>query len=305
VALEKNPNFWQADGVHPDGVEWVSVPAAHTRILAVQAGELDAALSVPFARVAELQKDANLTVHLDPSTFEAHLLINNEHEFLKDPLVRQALDVMIDEQALVDAVTFGLGEVADSYVPKGALFHAGNPRRPYDPEAAKAVLAAAGASGMTLTYVANAGSEVDQQIAVLLQQQMARAGVTLELEFVDPALSWNRLTEGTFDVALGSWTYDSIDTDQKTTFALGHDSNMNFLTRYRNDTVKDLVDAARVEPDPAERKAMYVELQKTAHAEVPWVDLYQSPYINVSRRTVENFYQNPLGRLFLEDTVEN
>ena len=52
VDLAKNPNFWQADGVRLDGVAWVSVPDDNTRILAVQAGELDAALAVPFARVA-------------------------------------------------------------------------------------------------------------------------------------------------------------------------------------------------------------------------------------------------------------
>ena len=80
---------------------------------------------------------------------------------------------------------------------------------------------------------------------------------------------------------------------------------MNFMTRYRNDTVKNLVAAARVEMDPAKREAMYVELQKMVKADVPWIDLYQTPYINISRKTVENFYQNPLGRLFLEDTVKN
>ena len=79
VILEKNPNFWQADRVRLDGVEWISVPDDNTRMLKVQAGELDAAIFVPFSRVAELQKDPNLTVHLDPSTREDHLLINHEH----------------------------------------------------------------------------------------------------------------------------------------------------------------------------------------------------------------------------------
>jgi peptide/nickel transport system substrate-binding protein len=305
VALEKNPNFWQADGVLLDGVEWVSVPDDNTRILAVQAGELDAALSVPFARVAELQKDANLTVHLDPSTREDHLLINNEHGPLSSVKVRQALDMAIDKQALVDTVTFGLGEVADSYIPKGTLFHTGNPLRPHDPEAAKAMLAEAGVSGLTLTYVINAGSEVDKQIAVLVQQQLAQAAVTVVLEEVDQSQTWNRLVDGDYDLAVQYWTDDIPDPAPRTAFTLGHDSNMNFLTRYRNDAVKDLVAAARTEPDPMRREAMYVELQRTAHADVPWIVLYQRPFINVSRKSVENFYQNPLGRFFLEDTVKN
>lgn len=50
---------------------------------------------------------------------------------------------------------------------------------------------------------------------------------------------------------------------------------------------------------------MYVELQKMAKADVNWIDLYYSPYINVMRKNVSNFYQNPLGRFFLEDTVKN
>ncbi len=76
-------------------------------------------------------------------------------------------------------------------------------------------------------------------------------------------------------------------------------------TRYKNDKVKDLVAAARLETDPAKREAMYVELQKMAKADLNWIDLYYSPYINVMRKNVSNFYQNPLGRFFLEDTVKN
>jgi peptide/nickel transport system substrate-binding protein len=305
VILEKNPDFWQANRVRLDRVEWVSVPDDNTRVLAVRSGELDAALSVPFSRVAELRQDDDLAVHLDPSTREDHLLINNEHGALSRVEVRQAVDMAIDKQAIVDTVTFGLGEVADSYIPKGTLFHADNPLRPHDPAAAKAMLAQAGASGLTLTYVVNAGNEVDEQVAVLVQQQLAQAGITVVLEKVDPSQTWDRLVAGDYDLSVQYWTNDILDPDQKTTFALGHDSNMNFLTRYRNDTVKDLVAAARIEPDPARREAMYVELQKTAHADVPWIDLYQRPFINVSRKTVDNFDQNPLGRLFLEDTVKN
>jgi peptide/nickel transport system substrate-binding protein len=255
--------------------------------------------------VAELQRNPDLTVHLDPSTLENHLLFNNEHGPLGDVSVRQALDMAIDKQALVEAVTFGLGEVADSYIPKGALFHVRNPLRPYDPEAARAMLAAAGASGLRLSYIVNAGNEVDEQIAVLLQQQLAKVDITLDLRKIDSAQSWDELTAGNYDLAMANWTNDILDPDQKTTFALGHDSNMNFLTRYRNDRVKDLVAAARTKLDPATREAMYGELQKTVQEDVPWINLYQSPYINISRKTIDDFYQNPLGRLFLEDAAEN
>jgi peptide/nickel transport system substrate-binding protein len=44
---------------------------------------------------------------------------------------------------------------------------------------------------------------------------------------------------------------------------------------------------------------------KMAKEDVHWIDLYYSPYINVSRSNIESFDQNPLGRFFLEDTVKN
>ncbi|WP_413743117.1 hypothetical protein ACL2XO_19820 [Sodalis sp. RH15] len=39
-----------------------------------------------------------------------------------------------------------------------------------------------------------------------------------------------------------------------------------------------------------------------AKADANWIDLYYSPYRNVSRKNIKNFDQNPLGRFTLEDT---
>lgn len=306
VILQKNPDFWQADKVSLDGVEWISIPDDNTRMLDVQAGQIDAAIFVPFSRVAELKKDPNLVVHLDPSTREDFLLINHEHGALAKKEVRQAIDYAIDKKAIVDAVTFGIGTVANSYVPKGALYYyPDNIVRPYDPEKAKKMLAEAGASDLKLTYLVDAGYETVEQIAVLVQQQMAKAGITVDIQKTDPSQTWQMLLDGDYDISVNYWTNDILDTDQKTTFVLGEDANMDYMTRYHNDHVKDEVAAARVEMDPKKREAMYVDLQKTAKDDVNWVDLYYSPYINVSRSNVEHFDQNPLGRFFLEDTVKN
>ena len=306
VVLKKNPNFWEKDRVKLDGVEWVSIPDDNTRMLKVQAGELDAAIFVPFSRIAELQKDSNLAVHLDPSTREDHLLINQRNETLAKIPVRQALDMAIDKKAIVDTATFGFGEVANSYVPKGALYHNDNNLlRPYDPEGAKKLLADAGASDLNLNFIVDTGDEVQEQTAILIQEQLAKAGVTVNITKVDPSSSWQMEVDGEYDLAINYWTNDVIDPDQKTTFVLGHDANNNYMTHYKNDKVKELVAAARVEMDPKKREAMYIEIQTIAKDEAHWIDLYYSPYRNVTRKNIDGFYQNPLGRFFLEDTVKN
>ncbi|MBX5223938.1 ABC transporter substrate-binding protein [Rhizobium sp. NLR8a] len=306
IILKKNPNFWQADLVKLDGVEWISVPDDNTRMLNVQAGELDAAIFVPFSRVEELKKDTSLNVDIDSSTREDHLLINHAHGALAKKEVRQALDLAIDKKAIVDAVTFRQGTVANSYIPKGALYYfADNLQRPYDPEKAKEMLLAAGASDLTLNYLIRAGDEVDEQTAVLVQQQLQKAGITANLQKVDPSQEWDMTVAGDYDISVNYWTNDILDPDQKTTFVLGHDSNNNYMTNYKNEAVKELVAKARLELDPKKREEMYVDLQKMAKDDVNWIDLYYSPYINVSRKNIENFHQNPLGRFFLEDTVKN
>jgi peptide/nickel transport system substrate-binding protein len=41
-----------------------------------------------------------------------------------------------------------------------------------------------------------------------------------------------------------------------------------------------------------------------AKADVHWIDLYYSPYRNVTRKNITGFHQNPLGRFTLEETVK-
>ena len=154
VILKKNPNFWQADRVKLDGVEWLSLVDDNTRMLKLQAGEIDCSIFVPFSKVKELQGDANLNIMLETSTREDHLLINHEHPPFDKKEVREALDHAINKQEIVDTVTFGIGKVANSYIPEGALYHnKDNLLRAYDPEKAKQLLKDAGAEGLTINHM--------------------------------------------------------------------------------------------------------------------------------------------------------
>ena len=48
------------------------------------------------------------------------------------------------------------------------------------------------------------------------------------------------LIDGDYDMSVMYWTNDILDPDQKTTFVLGHDVNMNSMTCYHNETVRTL-----------------------------------------------------------------
>ena len=303
VKLERNEHYWEEGLPKLDGVEWHVLPDDNTRILKVQAGELDAAIFIPFNRVADLEANPEINVHLDPSTREDHLLLNHEHEWLTNKNVRKALNMAVDVQSIVDVVTFGYGTPANSYIPAGALYYnPDNPNYPYDPEKARAMLQAEGATDVSLNVIVDAGSEVEEQIGILLKDQFSQVGVDLEIRKVDPGQIWDLYVAGDYDTSIAYWTNDIIDPDQKSTFALGMDENLNYWTRYDNQHVADLVAQGRVELDPEKRREIYYEIQRIAKDDVHWIDLYYSPFRNISRANVQDFFQNPLGRFMLETT---
>jgi peptide/nickel transport system substrate-binding protein len=305
VALEKNPYSWEGPAKPKlDRVEWHYIPNDNTRILKLQAGEIDAMIFVPFNRVAELQKDPNLQVHLDLSTREDHLLVNHSHPPLDKKEVRQALCKAIDLDAIVKVATFGIGTPANSYIPKGSLFYnPDNPRCTYEPDKAKQMLAAAGVSGLTLKLLISSGDVTAEQVAVLVQSQLAQVGITVDIEKQEVGQAWETEIAGDYDLSMNYWTNDIIDPDEKTSFSLyGDPDNMSYHTRYKNPEVSKLIDEGRTEMDPAKRKAIYDKIQAIAKDDVNWIDLYYSPYRNATRTNVKNFTQNPLGRFTLEDT---
>lgn len=304
IVLEKNPHYYKEGQPKLDEVQWIVEANDNTRLLKLKAGELDAAIFVPFSRVEELEADPNIQVHLDPSSREDHLLINHEHPPLDNVKVRQALYHAINRQAIVDTILFGHGTVATSFVPEGQMFH--NPDVPtydYDPEKAKQYLAEAGAENVTLDLITAAGSETQQQTAVLLQNMLGQVGITLNIVKQEPGLTWDTIVQGDYDLSLNYWTNDVIDPDQKATFSVyGEDDAKSYYTRYHNPKVADLVEKGRTVLDPEERQEIYYRIQEIVKADVHWVDLYYSPFRNASRTNVENFHQTPMGRFTLELT---
>ncbi len=306
VKLERNPHYWEEGLPKLDGVEWYVVTDDNTRILKVQAGELDAAIFIPFNRIPDLDADPDINVHLDTSTREDHLLLNHENKWLSNKNVRKALNMAIDVKSIVDVVTFGYGTVANSYIPSGALYYnADNPNYDYDPAKAKAMLAAEGAEGISLVNIVAAGDKVEEQIGIMLKDQLGKVGIDLELRKIDPGQIWDMFVSGEYDVSVAYWTNDIIDPDQKSTFSVGMDENLNYYTRYKNEEVAALVAKGRVELDDAKRRDIYYKIQKIAKDDVHWIDLYYAPYRNISRSYVRDFLQNPLGRFMLETTDMN
>ena len=232
VILTKNPNFWNADHVSLDRVEWIIVANDNTRILKLQAKEVDAAILMPFNRIAELTEDAGprgASRSLDPRRLPGDE--RGPQAVGKRGCPQGAINMALDRKAIVDTVTFGIGEVANSYIPKGALYYnAANKDYAYDLEGAKALMKKAGVSSLKLGLLVTAGDSSNEQMAVLMKDQLAKIGIDLSVTKKEQGQAFDTLTQGDYDLSIQYWTNDIIDPDEKTAFSMYGDDTEQVVT---------------------------------------------------------------------------
>ncbi len=129
-------------------------------------------------------------------------------DFFGDVRTRQALALCLDRQSIIDQVLFGLSSVPDSFVPAAhPLYFPLTRQYPYDPEAGRALLDAAGwrdtdgdpatprvavnipgiqnQTPLTLSY-RTTSVEQRRQSSDLAAQSLSACGVQVELMYLDP-----------------------------------------------------------------------------------------------------------------------
>ena len=153
--------------------------------------------SVSFEN-AEVAREAGLTVleGETPTTFY-ELMVNNE---TVSKSMRQAINLALDKELLCQQNTNGLGSVADSSILPGTGYEAESGWH-RDVEQAKTL--ASESEGMVLT-LATTSSRAN--LAALMQQNLAEAGIEIQIETVDSAAMFAGMTDGIYDLAIASHT---------------------------------------------------------------------------------------------------
>jgi peptide/nickel transport system substrate-binding protein len=319
MVLKRNPYYWQMgeDGKalpYLDEVDFQIIPDDATRILKLQAGEIDGAEFIPYARVAELKGDSNLNMELFPSTKVTYLTLNIRPKLkdgssnpLSDVRVRQALNYAIDKDALIKVVTFGVGQPMRSYMSSSTpLFYGPSPAYAYDLDKAKALLKEAGRDGgFSLEAQGLAGSGDDSANLSTIQQMWAQLGVKLNIVQADNATMVARYDAADFQIQTGYWTDDIIDPSEITSYFAYFPTTESQHSGFDDPTIQDLFVKSQKEADKAKRADMYQQIQEIYMKAAPIVFLYQSPYPVGLRKSVQGFVQIPLGNnVFLRTHME-
>lgn len=304
LKLVKNPKYWEKGKPYLDSVVWNVVPDANTRKLQLQGGQIDINDTPDWSSYSSLDATAGLKTYAFPSTRIDYIALNTQREPFADVHVRRAIAFATNRKALVDAVLFGHGTVANSLLSPGTPFYDKDAPGPmYDVEKAKAELAQSSQpNGFKTTLLINSGNANHAAIAQIMQAQLKEIGITMEIKQLDSTANKQARLDSKFDMAISAWTMDIPDPDQWTTFALDPEGGSHSAFTYYNDPAVIAINKkAQREGDQAKRAELYKQLQKETGDAAFLVYLFYSPYAYAATDKVQGFNVTPLGNYHTGD----
>jgi peptide/nickel transport system substrate-binding protein len=304
IVMTRNPNSFRAPMPYVDEYHNIVVPDPNTRVLQVQNGELDIALFVPPAQAGPLKSNPNLTLHQD-DFFDSHFVViqTQGKPYLRDKLVRQAMNYAIDKDAIVKHFLYGFGDANGQALPK--MFGYSNSVQPYPYDLAKAKALMAKSSfpkGFSTTLIVDASTAApDKLIAEYIQQQLKQINIQVTIQVLDDATALAKTTSPNYEMSIGYMTSDIVDPDELMSFAvIPHGGTDAIWTYYQNPQVDKLGKQAEAILDRGQRQRIYDQMNAIHHDDAPMIFLYRTPSLSLTTSKVQGFRVLPTGNYRLE-----
>ena len=312
TVLVANPRWWDRLEGNVTEIVYLPIKADATRSAALVTGEVDLVLDPPTQDVPRLRQNPSVRI-VDGS--EARIIFFGFDQWrdetpyasvkganpFKDRRVRRALYQAIDAEAIKRATMRGLA------VPTGAMIapqvsgwsEDGAKRLPYDPAAARRLLAEAGypdGFGFTLDCPNNRYIN-DEEICQAVVAMWAKVGLKVRLNAMPRSTYFQKVQTYDTSAYLLGWataTFDALYTLQSLIHSVdpkgGADGNFN-LGKYANPKADALIDQVKVEADDAKRNAMMREALAIHAADIGHVPLHQQVIPWAMRSGVAAFHR--------------
>lgn len=291
LQFEANENYY---GGTPNikNVTLRIIPNADTTKVALQKGEVDASFILPN-NIADF-KDSDITTYEYSENRVGYIALNMNSEKLKDVKVRQAIFYAINKDELNKAGYLSEDYYANvySFLPPNNAYAAEDAVEKYetDVEKSKALLKEAGVDGLTINIGFSSDDPVQTIQATLIQQELQKAGITVELAGGDGTAMYAEMKKPDttkYDLFMGGYIMGNDPDSYTALFKSGGSSN---YFHYSSEASDKLFEAGAVELDEAKRKEIYTDLQKQIAADAifyPIVDNKKVLAVNKSITNVE------------------
>jgi peptide/nickel transport system substrate-binding protein len=189
LTLGKNPNYWRRELPYVDTLHMPIYSDPQTQATALERGSLDAAVNISLRDAARLQTTGGYQVILNKNS--GHSMSCSRTRHWTPPAtkaLRQALQYSIDRQRIADTVLLKLGEPTQlPWFPTSPAYDAEKNRTyAFDLDKAKSLIQQAGLSNVQVDFNYSTALAEVGSTAQILQADLARIGVTLNLRPTDP-----------------------------------------------------------------------------------------------------------------------
>ena len=288
-----------------DDLVFAITPDASVRWAKLQKGECHL---MPYPNPADLEaikKDPRITLLEQPGLNIGYLAYNTTKKPFDDVRVRKAVNMAINKQAIIDAVYLSAGVAAKNPIPPTEWsYNDAVKDDPYDPAAAKKLLAEAGlADGFTTDLwampVQRPYNPNAKRIAELMQADLAKLGIKAEIKSFEWGEYRKRMQAGEHQMGMLGWTGDNGDPDNFLNVLLGCDSaktNGSNVAKFCYEPFQTLLDKARTISDVAERTKLYEQAQVIFKEQAPWFTIAHAIQLKPMRKEVVDFKLSPFGR---------
>ena len=306
ITLKKNPHYWEKDASgnslpYLDQVNLLVLPDDNTRMLKLQAGEIDAALDIPYNQIATLGQDPALQVSATPLFGITGISLNQGKQEFTDVNIRQAMNYAIDRDALVQTALFGNGLPACSPINR-VWFYTDKYCYHYDLEKAKQLMAASSApDGFKTSLMVPAGDTVSNQLAVMVKDMLSKINIDVEIQPIDSGTLWDRWSKLDYEMVMGSGTSDNLDPNANMLFCCVSDGGADSsYTGWKDPDVDAVFRKTQTEMDFAKRGELYDEFQKLVMERGPFIELVHQVNRYGSQSKVHNFFLDPTAHWHFE-----
>lgn len=300
IALQANPNYRVEGMPKTEFVNFNVVSDDNTRLMQLQAGQADILNDLPLSMAPVAEADPNLEFYMFDSTQQRYVIINTTLAPFDNVEVRRAFEYAVNKQELADVIAGEYGKPVASIVAEtqGKWWNDEMVPFDYDPAKAKEMLAAAGyPDGVDFTLSIRSGSEVYEQMAILIQASAKDAGFNIEIEKLESAALSEKYQSLSHQMTILQWLDDIVDPSGVTGWSVDYDQCNGWYTGLNDVALDELNTAASKELDEAKRIEMYHEIQQTVRDNANIMPMFSNGFAYATTTNIENLYVSPFSVL--------
>lgn len=272
IVLVKNADYWKSGSPKAETLVYKIIDDANVALVNLKSGQLDMTNRFPLNEAGNFKDNKALSVCNEAGPGFKGYVLNTTNNKFKDKRVRQAIEKVIDRNAIVKVALFGVGTPARTALSPTSFAYDAELDKPQKPdiEGAKKLMAEAGMSkGFKFTLLTDT-DPVSAQVAQQTQNMLKAINIEMVIEKQDFGTLLDRARKGNYEAAGISWS-GRVDPDGNLYDWLYTGAWNNYM-RYSSTTMDKLLDEARMTVDNDKRKSLYKEIMALA--------LEDSPYCN-------------------------